>query len=202
MVSRSALVVAIAGTVLLSGCATKNWVRDMMGKQQVDTDSKIGEQKVRVEGMGFRVAKVEEDTAKIGERAEAAHTRVDAVDTRLTRLWTNRNVRQTADKVDIMFGFDKWNLDDGAQTALLGLVKELQSNRNLTVDLTGYTDPRGGVPYNVGLSQRRVESVRRFLVSKGVELPRIQSIGFGIADEQAPDAQKRRVTVQLMTPTE
>jgi len=202
MVSRSALVVAIAGTVLLSGCATKNWVREMMGKQQVDTDSKIGEQKVRVEGMGFRVAKVEEDTAKIGERAEAAHTRVDAVDTRLTRLWTNRNVRQTADKVDIMFGFDKWNLDDGAQTALLGLVKELQSNRNLTVDLTGYTDPRGGVPYNVGLSQRRVESVRRFLVSKGVELPRIQSIGFGIADEQAPDAQKRRVTVQLMTPTE
>src|SRR5215470_8323209 len=178
MVSRSALVVVIAGAVLLSGCATKNWVRDMMGKQQADTDTKIGEQKVRVEGMGFRVAKVEEDTAKIGERAEAAHTRVEAVDTRLTRLWTNRNVRQIADKVDVRFGFDKWNLDDGAQTALLGLVKELQSNRNLTVDLTGYTDPKGGVPYNIGLSMRRVESVRRFLVSKDVELPRMQSIGF------------------------
>ena len=214
MQGRIALVTVAVTGLLLSGCATKDWVRGVMGKETADTDAKldrhaadtdakIGEQKIRVEGMGFRMAKIEEQTTKIGERAEAAHVRVDAVDQRLTRLWSNRNVRQYVDKVDVGFGFDRSDLDDGAQTALLALIKELQANPNLTVDLTGYTDPTGGGPYNVGLSQRRVESVRRFLVAQGIELPRIHSIGLGILEDRGlTDAQKRRVTVRLMTPTE
>lgn len=210
MQRRMTLVAVTAAGLLLSGCATKDWVRDMLGKQASDTDSKIGEQKIRVEGMGFRMARVEERTTaleqqatKAGERADAAHARADSVDQRLTRLWTNRNHRQDVESLDVIFGFDRWELDDGAQTALLGFIKELHANPNLTVDLTGYTDPQGGVPYNIGLSQRRVEAVRRFLVAKGVALPRIQSIGLGILEDGAlPDAQKRRVTVRLMTPTE
>jgi len=129
--------------------------------------------------------------------------RADGVDERLTRLWSSRHKRQDVESMDVTFGFDRWELDDGAQTTLLGFIKELQANPNLTVDLTGYTDPTGGVPYNIGLSQRRVEAVRRFLVSKGVALPRIQAIGLGVLDDGAlTDAQKRRVTVRLMTPTE
>jgi len=207
---RSTFVAVTAAGLLLSGCATKDWVRDMMGKQASETDSKLGEQKIRVEGMGFRMAKVEEQATKAGERADAAHARADAahvradgVDERLTRLWSNRHKRQDVESMDVTFGFDRWELDDGAQTTLLGFIKELQANPNLTVDLTGYTDPTGGVPYNIGLSQRRVEAVRRFLVSKGVALPRIQAIGLGVLDDGAlTDAQKRRVTVRLMTPTE
>jgi outer membrane protein OmpA-like peptidoglycan-associated protein len=210
MQRRITFVAVTAAGLLLSGCATKDWVRDMMGKAAADTDSKIGEQKIRVEGMGFRMAKVEEQATKAGERAdaaharaEAAHARADGVDQRLTRLWSNRHKRQDVESMDVTFGFDRWELDDGAQTTLLGFIRELQANPNLTVDLTGYTDPTGGAPYNIGLSQRRVEAVRRFLVSKGVALPRIQAIGLGILDDGAlTDAQKRRVTVRLMTPTE
>jgi len=210
MQRRNTLVAVTAAALLLSGCATKDWVRDVMGKQASDTDSKIGEQRVRVEGMGFRMAKVEErataveqQATKAGERAETAHSRAEAVDQRLTRLWTNRNQRQDVESLDVTFGFDRWDLEDGAQTALISFIKELQANPNLTVDLTGYTDPAGGVPYNIGLSQRRVEAVRRFLVARGVALPRIQSIGLGILEDTAlPDAQKRRVTVRLMTPVQ
>jgi outer membrane protein OmpA-like peptidoglycan-associated protein len=210
MQRRVTFVAVTAVGLVLSGCATKDWVRDMMGKAAADTDSKIDEQKIRVEGMGFRMAKVEEQATKAAERAdaaharaEAAHTRAEGVDQRLTRLWSNRNTRQDVESMDVTFGFDRWELDDGAQTTLLGFIKELQANPNLTVDLTGYTDPTGGAPYNIGLSQRRVEAVRRFLVSKGVALPRIQAIGLGILDDGAlTDAQKRRVTVRLMTPTE
>jgi outer membrane protein OmpA-like peptidoglycan-associated protein len=67
------------------------------------------------------------------------------------------------------------------------------------VDLQGYADPRGTYDYNVGLSQRRVEAVRRFLIEKGVELPRINLVGLGpIMERGQADAQKRRVTVRLM----
>jgi outer membrane protein OmpA-like peptidoglycan-associated protein len=64
--------------------------------------------------------------------------------------------------------------------------------------LEGYTDPRGPRNYNLELSRRRVDAVRRHLVANGVEMWRIDALGFGpIADKGAPDAQKRRVTVTL-----
>ena len=79
----------------------------------------------------------------------------------------------------------------------------MKENVRLTVDLQGYADPVGTYAYNVGLSQRRVEAVRRFLVEKGVELPRIHLVGLGpITEKGTPNDQKRRVTVNLMVAKE
>jgi len=75
----------------------------------------------------------------------------------------------------------------------------MRENPKLTVDLQGYADPVGTYGYNVALSQRRVESVRRYLVEKGIELPRINLIGLGpIAEKGTPNKDKRRVTVKMM----
>ncbi len=225
MPTRVAVVaVVLAVPVLVAGCATRNWVRETLGKQQAATEQRIGEventireEKVRVEGMGTRLVRVESGLEETARRAEGAQGRADAafqradsvfqraeeVDQRLTRLWSKRHARQQVDSLDVTFGFDRWELTDGAQTALLGVVRELQANPALTVDLTGYTDPRGPRPYNIALSQRRVEAVRRFLVSQGVELPRINAIGLGVLDDRSvPDEKKRRVTVRLMVPAE
>jgi len=64
----------------------------------------------------------------------------------------------------------------------------LQGNPTLVVELGGYTDPKGTVDYNYGLSQRRVEAVRRFLVEKGIPLSRVQAVGLG------PSRPRRRRT--------
>ena len=91
----------------------------------------------------------------------------------------------------------------GAQTALLSLVKELRENPKLIVDLEGYTDSVGPREYNVQLSQRRVEAVRRYLVDKGVDMPRIQWIGLGQLPDrgtQEDQAKNRRVTLKMMIP--
>src|SRR5262249_56189843 len=83
------------------------------------------------------------------------------------------------DTVGIGLRFEKGELDDRGQTALLDVAKQLQENPNLMVELEGYTDSVGPMPYNVQLSQRRSEAVRRFLVEKGIEMHRINSIGLG-----------------------
>jgi len=60
----------------------------------------------------------------------------------------------------------------------------------------------------VQLSQRRVEVVRRYLVEKGVDLPRIESIGLGEAQPTADNktaqgrAQNRRVVIRLFGPAD
>ena len=103
--------------------------------------------------------------------AKEALAKATDTDQRLTKLWTNRNKRTLTDTQLVHFGFDKWELDDGAQTKLLALAKQLQDQPELTVELEGFTDNIGASAYNVGLSQRRAEAVRRFLVEKGIDLP-------------------------------
>jgi outer membrane protein OmpA-like peptidoglycan-associated protein len=148
-------------------------------------------------------------------RADEAHAaagqamaKADETSTRLSRLWSNRNKRVPGDTVAILFRFDRSDLDDRGQTALLDVVKQLQDNPSLVVDLEGYTDNAGDATYNVQLSQRRSEAVRRFLVEKGVEMNRINSIGLGdikpSADNTSPKGreQNRRVMVRFFAPAE
>ena len=157
------------------------------------------------------ISKAAQAVTKADEAAGAAGqalAKVGDVDGRLSRLAANRNKRNLTDTVVVLFAFDKWQLDDRAQTVLLEVVTQLQANPNLVVDLEGYTDNVGPLPYNVGLSQRRAEAVRRFLVEKGIELHRVQSIGLGdirpVAANNTKEGrdQNRRVAVKLFTPAE
>jgi outer membrane protein OmpA-like peptidoglycan-associated protein len=228
-VFRVGMVVGLVG-VAVSGCATRDWVRDMVAKRSGEIDERVstvesrtGQRIEQVEGRvgeeSQRVGRVEErfdgrvkslegslnetaDTARAARgRADEAFTRADTTDARLTRLWAKRRARNVVESVQVQFGFNRSELDDRAQTALLALVKDLRDNERLTVDLEGFTDPSGPRDYNVQLSQRRVEAVRRYLVEQGVPQPRIHAIGLGpIMDRGAPEpaAQKRRVTLHLM----
>jgi OmpA-OmpF porin, OOP family len=206
-----------AALLLVSGCATKKWVTEYVGKEKVEIDQrftgvdrKMADETQRVDGKVDRVdtrlksaeGTLSQTTATAKgakDRADSAYSKADDTNSRLTRLWSNRNVRNQVETYQVLFGFDKWDLNDNAQTTLVAIIKEMKDNPSLTVDLQGYADPVGSYPYNVGLSQRRVESVRRFLVEKGIELPRINLIGLGpIAEKGTPNAEKRKVTVKVM----
>lgn len=209
---------------LLAGCATKDFVRkttearmapaeqrmetmerglqasDEAARLAVDqTKAALAEHTAALAENKSAIAESKEAIAETRTRADKAMTRADEVDTRLTRLWTNRNQRSQVDTLNVQFGFDKSELDDRAQTALATLVKELKENPKLGVELQGYADPQGPGPYNVQLSNRRVEAVRRYLVGQGIELPRIHSIGLGPIAGGGPNAEKRRVTLRVMT---
>jgi len=207
-------VLLAAMLVAVSGCATKGWVRDLMGKKEVEigermdglgnqirtTDANLGETTRIARGADERadgaMAKADGATAK----ADGAMAKAGGVDSRLTRLWSNRYNQKAVDTVEVYFAFNRADLSDGAQTALVGVVKELQASPMLVVRLGGFTDPKGTRDYNYALAQRRVEAVRRFLVEKGVELSRVQAIGMGpLEDSSTPESKKRRVTVTLMT---
>jgi outer membrane protein OmpA-like peptidoglycan-associated protein len=190
---------------------------------------RIGQAATRIDGLGVQMRVLEGTISEVKDvattakgtaeqakgaaveakgTADQALAKAQDVDVRLTRLWSNRHNRALAETVSVHFGFDKWGLDDRAQTALLDLAKQLKENSALVVELEGYTDSTGPRDYNIGLSQRRVEAVRRHLVEKGVDLSRIHAIGLGPANSQVENgsadgrAKSRRVTVKLFTPKE
>lgn len=75
------------------------------------------------------------------------------------------------------------------------------------LELQGYTDSTGSATRNIALSQRRAESVERYLVSKNVPLFRTSILGLGIskpvADNKTADGreQNRRVEITVLKAT-
>jgi outer membrane protein OmpA-like peptidoglycan-associated protein len=226
--ARAGVLVPVALLVLVSGCATKGWVREELGRKEAElgqriakVDDRVGQESQRIEGrvneqtqqydsrfstVDSRFNTVESNLGSTSEavrgareRADAAAAKADSVDSRLTRLWTNRFNPKVVDTLSVQFGFDRADLDDRAQTALLGIARELQANPGLVVELVGYTDMKGSREYNYQLSQRRVDAVRRFLAEQGVQLGRIQAVALGaVPDRGTPESQKRRVVAKLM----
>ena len=75
--------------VVVSGCATEDWVRDLMDRKQ-------GEINQRMDGLGSQIKATDQLARGANERADAAMNRADSVDGRLTRLWSNRYKQKTA----------------------------------------------------------------------------------------------------------
>lgn len=75
---------------------------------------------------------------------------------------------------------------------------------NVLIEIGGHTDPIGTKDYNLTLSQQRAESVRQYLVGKGVEGSRLQARGYGESqpvasnDTEAGRAQNRRVEFRII----
>ena len=182
--------------VAVSGCATQDWVRNLLEKKEIEINQHLN-------GLGDQIKATDQLARDANERADAAMNRVESVDGRLTRLWSNRYRQRVVDTLEIYFAVDKADLSEGAQVALLDVVNELQASPTLIVRLRAFSDLTGTRDYNYGLAQRRVEAVWRFLEKKGVELSRVQEIRMGpLDDRRTPEDKKRRVTVTLMADME
>ena len=193
---------------LVSGCAATapayvTPAREAQPAREARIDKRVGAVEERMNEMSQRVQTLEGGVAGAQSQAAAAARKAEGVDSRLTRLWSNRFNQKTADSLEVYFSPDSIDLSDAAQTALAAVVKEMAANPTLTVELGGYTEPRGALDYNYALSQRRVDAVRRFLMDRGVQLARIQAASLGpISGTDIPDVKKRRVTVRLMVDRE
>jgi len=193
---------------LASGCASTAPAYVTPGPDaQPARDARVDERVTAVEKsvneMNKRVQTLEGGVAGAQSRADAAAQKAEGVNSRLTRLWSNRFNQKTADSLEVYFSPDSIDLSDAAQTALTAVVNEMKAHPTLTVELGGYTDPRGALDYNYALSQRRVDTVRRFLMDRGIQLARIQAASLGpISSADIPDVKKRRVTLRLMVDQE
>lgn len=114
----------------------------------------------------------------------------------------------TSEKVtfaaDTFFDFDKYALKPEGKARLDELVQKIQDITLEVVIAVGHTDSIGTEKYNMGLSIRRAEAVKAYLVSKGIEANRIYTEGKGesqpIADNRTREgrAKNRRVEVEVV----
>ena len=94
---------------------------------------------------------------------------------------------------NIFYDFDKATLRPESATALNELVKLLNENPNVTIELSAHTDYKGSDQYNERLSQRRAESVVNYLIEHGIAADRLTPKGYG---EGKPKTVKRKVAAK------
>lgn len=99
---------------------------------------------------------------------------------------------------DVFFRFDSAELSREGKLALDAAAQQAIANPGAKVVIEGHADPIGTSPYNVGLSIRRAESARDYLLSAGIERDSIVLAYYGEDGAPRPTyAQRRRVTVEL-----
>ncbi len=80
---------------------------------------------------------------------------------------------------NIYYDFDKAELQKESDLELLNLLKLLQTNPTMRIEVGSHTDNLGEKEYNYNLSQRRAESVRAWLGAHGVNKARVEAKGYG-----------------------
>ena len=80
---------------------------------------------------------------------------------------------------NIFFKFGSWELTSDSETGLKALVKLLNDNPNITIELAAHTDLVGNNEANQELSHKRAQSVVDYLIKHGIEKERLTAIGYG-----------------------
>jgi len=104
---------------------------------------------------------------------------------------------------NVNFDFDKSNVRPDAEPILDEAVRLLKEEGEVTIICQGYTDSIGSASYNQGLSIRRANAVKQYLVNHGIPANRITVQGMGEKDPVATNAtadgraQNRRVELHV-----
>lgn len=203
------LLVLAAG---LSGCATKDYVRE----QVTPVNQRVDSQSSRLEGLDTNLKAVSNDVKAQGSRisqneaqiAETSKLAQDAMD-RANAAHVLAEGKLVDEMVlsddNVKFAFGKFVLSKDAMAALDGFAAQLKSdNKNVYVEIQGHTDSRGSPAYNKRLGQERAEAARDYLNQAGIPLHRMNVISFGetrpVADNKTREHRKqnRRVVLEVL----
>ena len=80
---------------------------------------------------------------------------------------------------NIFYEFGKWTLTQDSEQGLNELVKLLNDNPNITIELSAHTDMVGNNEANKQLSLRRAQSVVDYLIEHGIKSDRLTPVGYG-----------------------
>jgi outer membrane protein OmpA-like peptidoglycan-associated protein/tetratricopeptide (TPR) repeat protein len=98
----------------------------------------------------------------------------------IKRIILNRvKVGEKMQLSNVFYEVDSWQLKKESMNELNNLADLLNDNRDLVMEIGGYTDSTGSVEYNMGLSEKRALSVVNYLINKGISSDRLKYKGHG-----------------------
>ncbi len=101
----------------------------------------------------------------------------------------------------VYFGYDSSELRSEDTDIVASHARQLSMDSSLSVRLEGHGDERGSREYNIGLGERRAQTIRRLLLIQGASASQVSTVSFGEerpaveGSNEAAYAQNRRVEI-------
>jgi len=173
----------------------------------MDLDSNLKQTSERATAAGTRAEQAASEATKAQQQATEARThadqRTDQLKTYVDALDTFKQARTS----NVLFPFGKSNLNAEAKAAIDEIAKDAVARKKFIFEVEGYTDNQGPTTANLTLSQRRAETVVRYLnTAHNVPLRTIHLMGVGsempASDNKTREGrrQNRRVEIRLFAP--
>jgi peptidoglycan-associated lipoprotein len=87
---------------------------------------------------------------------------------------------------DLYFEFDQYTLNAEAKGLLKKKAAFLQKHPEVQITIEGHCDERGSADYNLGLGQKRADSVKSFIIDLGIPGGRLASVSYGKEQPKDP----------------
>lgn len=223
---RQSVVFALLAATLITGCATKNYVRQNVQPVQAKVDQ-VADQTNK---QGAQLSQTQQDVAKNTTAISAVDEKAIGADRRAGEAMTSANqANQKADhntqeisqlrgvianiddykvakEATVLFAFNAATLTKDDKQQLDDLASQVAQHKRFFIAVEGYTDQTGSADYNLELSKRRADAVVQYLAGeRSVPFYQIRTIGMG--EQQLADsgttrdarAKNRRVEVKIFS---
>lgn len=181
-------VTGLAAVALLAGCATKGALRRAMDEQRTALATERSER-------AAADSLFERDLAGVRTDVNGVRTDLAALRNDLQALRTEFGAKITAMEsgmqfaMPVNFGFDDSRVrstDEAALARFATVAQKYYPGSTITVE--GFADPAGSANYNLALSRRRAESVKTYLVTRGLSDQHVRTVAYGEARPVVPGA--------------
>ena len=201
------IAILLSGMIILAGCGASNTVKGTgVGAGAgaalgAGLGAIFGGGKGAAWGAGIGAALGGASGALIGKKMDKQKAELAAIEGAQVESINEGQAIKVTFESGILFETGKSDLSFSSRNALDRFANSLLSNPDTDIKVYGHTDSTGSDAINNPLSQRRAEAVFRYLMMRGVNSLRMQSMGFGstqpIADNNTTwgRAQNRRVEI-------
>jgi outer membrane protein OmpA-like peptidoglycan-associated protein len=214
------IVVMSVGILGSAGCATKKYVRNRVSERATPLEQRTGELEETSRRNNQDLGRLSADVTDVRGRADRAQSQADAARSRADEANSRVNtaeqsvgdLRTSLDQytlqntASVRFRFDSYELTPETRETLNQLAAQIKDRENFILEIQGFADWVGNDAYNNQLTQKRADSVRRYLAEQhNIALFRMHILGFGkirpVADNKTREgrAENRRVEIRLLT---
>lgn len=159
---------------------------------------------ITVEAPGFAPAKYMLDPAEAKDRIVVKDVELGLPTAAAGHAETTHTVGKVMNLDNLIFQLGKAKIEPASFEELDQVVKMLTTYPKMIIQLEGHTDVKGDPKQNMRLSQERVDAVKDYLVTKGVNKNKVKTKAFGgtqplsRADTEEAHNMNRRVQVRIL----
>ena len=204
---------------LSAACATKKYARNRINERVAPLEQRTGELEETSRRNSQDIGRLDQGIQEVRGRAdraqsqadsalakaEQANTRAGSTEQSVNDLRNNLDRYSLQSTATVNFNFDSYVLVPEARAQLDQLASQLKGRTDYILEIEGFADYVGSVAYNNQLTEKRAETVRRYLAEQyNIPVYRTHDLGFGknrpVADNhsRAGRAQNRRVEIHVL----